>query len=250
MSALREMQNRLTTWLRSPESAPPPEGVDPGRLAVYRELLLNNVTGFVENGFPVLKAMLPDSVWQELVSDFFAGHRCHSPYFRDIPAEFRQWLEGRTELAGTYPWLPELAHFEWAEMEADMAEGTWRAAEAGELWQLPVVIAPCVWPLVYRWPVHRFPLADPEPSPSPVALLLYRTRDHAVRWLETSLPVLALVEQLQNGPRSLREAVQDLAADSGMDPEVLADMIRPGILALEASGIVQGTAPAGEDGNA
>lgn len=242
MSDFREVQHRLTAWLRHPEQAVAPSGVEPRRLQLYRELLFNNVSGFVENGFPVLKVMVPPAYWASLVHAFFAEHRCQSPYFRDIPAEFRQWLAGQP--TSDYPWLTELVHYEWAELLADTAEGEWPPAVAGDVWHHTPQLSPCVWPLLYHWPVHRFPQEAPVPAALPHAVLLYRTPDHDVRTLDVSLPVAALIERLQTAPAPLAGVVAMLAAEQGVDAERLRQAVAPWIGTLLENGILLGIAPA------
>ena len=89
----RARQKALTDWLRDPASVPAPAGMERRRLDVYRELFFNNVAGFVENAYPVLQALTEATEWQRLVAGFFAKHRCHTPYFREIAREFLAFAE-------------------------------------------------------------------------------------------------------------------------------------------------------------
>jgi hypothetical protein len=241
MSDFRDIQNRLTAWLRQPDRMEPPADVELRRLHIYRELFFNNVSGFIENGFPVLRAMVPEAYWRQLLGAFFAEHRCQSPYFHDIPAEFLQWIGTRPDPA--YPWLQELVHFEWAGLAAEIAEGELPEAVAGDVWRKTPQLLPWVWPLLYQWPVHRFPPAAIEVDPAPYALLMYRTPEHEVHTLEVSVPVAAVIDSLQAFPAPLTETVNTLARAQGLDAVRLRAELLPWISPLRERGILLGVIP-------
>lgn len=197
MSDFVALQQQWTNWLRHPQTSPQPQ-VEQRRLTIYRELFFNNVCSFVQSAFPVLQQQLSTEVWQQLLDDFFANHRCQSPYFYDISYEFYQYLSTQTHLLADYPWLLELAHFEWAEIAADIAEGEWPDYQQGDLLTGVPVLNPFVWPLVYQWPVHKpEQLSQAEPS----YLLLVRNQQHQVNCLAVNLMTFQLVVLLQQNPQ-------------------------------------------------
>lgn len=214
------LQYAFTAWLREPETRPAP-AVGARRLRVYRELFFNNVSDFVESAYPVLRSLLPGSEWQALLQRFFAEHRAQSPYFRDISLEFRRWLEAaRPALLEARPWVAELLHYEWAELAADCAETAADAAcdPKGDLLDGVPLLRAAVWPLAYRWPVHRLGPDNP-PSAEPPAelscLLLFRDDADRVEQLEVSPLTARLVELLQaNEGRSGRELLRRLADEA------------------------------------
>jgi hypothetical protein len=116
---LRAQQFALTRHLRDPQASPAPEGFEDRRLAVYRELLFNNIEGLLSGNFPVIRKLLGDERWKALIRDFYRDYRCHTPLFPEIAREFLRYLEARAEdgLAGREPsFLQELAHYEWVEL--------------------------------------------------------------------------------------------------------------------------------------
>lgn len=244
-------QKQMTDWLREPGVKPAPD-VELRRLTIYRELFFNNVSDFVETAYPILKSLLPQNEWDELLTRFFAEHRCRSPYFRDISLEFRHWMEGsRTEWLAKRPWAGELMHYEWVELAAECAEAEIDTAACqpdGDLLTGIPFVQNCVWPLVYRWPVHTLSADNPpapEPPAQPACLLVYRDSNDQVRFLEVSPVSARLVELLQvHAPRSGRDLLQQLAAEAGYAPAEVEAFVQAGAAMLETlrdSGVIRGT---------
>ncbi|MDF3031987.1 MAG: hypothetical protein K0R03_2545 [Moraxellaceae bacterium] len=215
------VQREMTDWLREPDRKPVP-GVELRRLNIYRELFFNNVSDFVETAYPALKSLLPAEEWGRLLHDFFAGHRAQSPYFRDISLEFRNWMEScRGDWLAARPWAVELLHYEWVELAADCAE---TAPESpcqpeGDLLAGIPCLRQAVWPLVYRWPVHRLGPDNP-PGDAPPAeltcLLVFRDDEDRVDLLEINPLSARLVELIQQQSlASGRELLLQLAAEAG-----------------------------------
>ncbi|RZU47211.1 hypothetical protein EV700_1606 [Fluviicoccus keumensis] len=243
MADFRDIQAGFTDWIRHPGHAALPEGVTLQRMRIYRELLFNNIAGFVESAFPVLRSKLPAALWNQLVEDFFSRHNCRSPYFRDISREFLNYLQARERQE--YPWMLELAHFEWAEIAAEVAEEDWPAFATGDVDQGTPVLSPFVWPLLYAWPVHRFVEDMPDHKPvTPTALLLHRSREHRVYCREIPLPAAALLESLQHNPEPLPDAVRRLASAHGIDVAILRQHAKSWAAEWLANGIILGVRPA------
>lgn len=179
--------------LRDPKANPPPAGVDPVRLRVYRELFFNNVHTFMRNAFPVARRTLGDATFRKLVRAWYADHRAQTPLFPRLPGEFVAWLEtGPGAAAGLPAWLPELAAYEWLETELDHAPDEVDRPgvdRAGDLMSGVPVLSPVARAVQYAWPVHQIrPGFKPaSPPPQPTTLLVYRDRADRVRFMETNL---------------------------------------------------------------
>src|SRR5690606_20077820 len=116
--ALAGCQDAFAAHIRHPEGHPPPAGIDPDRMRVYRELFFNNVARLLAGNFPVIRRIHGER-WQALVRDFYRGHGCRTPLFPEIPREFLRWLAAGQ---GRQPWLAELAHYEWVELALQVSE--------------------------------------------------------------------------------------------------------------------------------
>jgi len=203
---LAEQQKAFAAHLRDPEHVPPPEGIEPRRMAIYRELFFNNLVDLLGGSFPVARRILGMERWRRLVREFYAHHHAHTPYFLELPGEFLGWLTSRSGRAADEPaFLPELAHYEWVELALAISEATApEAAPAGAVDPLdtPLAVSPLAWPLAYRWPVQRLsPEFQPaEPPATPTFLVVYRDADDAVQFLEIGAETARLLDALEGSP--------------------------------------------------
>lgn len=208
----QSIQHHFTAYLRNPDAATPPGGIEPRRLKIYRDLFYNNVAGFLAQGFPVIHQILTGkSLWHPLAKAFFASHPCNSPYFADIPGEFVRYVSAIDVSAINAsdfrypPYLAELAHYEWLEMVLDIStdsvDDTLINAE-GDLLKGAPVINPVHRLVQYQWPVTTIS-ADHEPAeplPAPLRLLLFRDLDFRVHFIEINEPSHLLLAQLAAEP--------------------------------------------------
>lgn len=177
---LREQQFALTRHLRDPLGQPPPAGIEERRLAIYRELLINNIDELLSGNFPVIRKLLGDDGWPGLVRAFQRDHRCQTPLFPEIAREFVQFLQGRAERVDLDPaFLAELAHYEWVELALQISEDSVADVDhdpRGDLLDGAPVLSPLAWAFAYRWPVHRLgpDYAPTVPPDSPTLLMLRR----------------------------------------------------------------------------
>jgi len=160
-SALPEFQRfqfEFTAHLRDPKAQPRPAGVEARRMKVYNELLYNNLEGFLLACFPVLRQVLGAGKWARLVRAFFAAHRSRTPYFRQIPDEFIQFLQNEwTAPEDAPPYLLALAHYEWIELVLSVSNRSPDRAfdTAGDLMEGVPLLNPVLANLRYDWPVQR-----------------------------------------------------------------------------------------------
>lgn len=202
--ALADQQRAFAAHLRDPDHVPPPAGIEPRRMAIYRELFFNNLVDLLGGSFPVARHILGVERWRRLIRDFYAHHHAHTPYFLELPGEFVAWLTARSARAEDEPaFLPELAHYEWVELALAISE-EFAPAPAGALDPLdtPLAVSPLAWPLAYRWPVHRLgPGHQPaEPPASPTFLVVYRDAADAVKFLEIGAETARLLDALEQSP--------------------------------------------------
>jgi uncharacterized protein len=256
VAELPDFQRRqygLAAHLRDPEKVPPPPGMETRRLALYRELLYNNVEGFLQKAFPVLRRITRDDRWHAMAHDFFARHRSRSPLFREIALEFLTYLEQeRGVVADDPPFLRELAHYEWVEQElffSDVDRTLPVADPDGDLSAGVPVPSPLARVLSYRYPVHRIgPEFQPSAPPaSPTHLVVYRDRQDRMGFLEINPITRRLLELLQEGTGGTGlQILEQIAAELAHPrPEVVLTGGRELLAELRDRDILLGTRPPG-----
>ncbi len=224
----RALQYEFTAHIRDPSRNPAPAGIEDRRLAIYRELLYNNVEGFMATSFPVLRSILPDSRWHAMIRAYFADHRARTPYFPKLAREFLHYLADKDADADEPPFLRELAHYEWLEIETmmDKREIDDEPVDAtiGCLDGMPV-LNPIARVQSYAYPVHRIgPDFQPqEPPAQPTYLVVYRDRNDDVRFMELNPMTARLIELIANAAlESGRAMLAQIAAElNHPDPAVV-----------------------------
>lgn len=200
-TSLREQQLQFANHLRDPVNHPAPQGIDERRLQVYRKLFFGNISNLLANTFPVIHRILPEPQWQALVRDFYSHHHCETPLFPFIAGEFAEFLAEEAKENPDYPFLAELALYEWSEIALRHSEtDTLAESVSGE--GAPDVskpqLSPLCWPLAFRWPVHRIGIdyCPTELPESATFLLVYRDSMDTVKFVESNAATFRLLALL------------------------------------------------------
>lgn len=238
-------QFAFTSHIRDPKKVKRPAGVEARRMAIYNELLYNNTESFLLACFPVLRKVLGKRRWDKLVRAFFSGHCSHTPYFRQIPDEFLQYLQNEWEGSEDYPdFLLELAHYEWIELVLSVSNRDESLPEydpQGDLMSERPLLNPVLANLAYQYPVHRI-RPRVKIAVLPTCLLVFRDADMNVRFLEQSSVSARLLNLLEPGNRTGREAVARLADEMGhRNPLQLIDFGKGFLEELRQAGALLGT---------
>ncbi len=217
------IQLQLAEHLRDPENNPPPKGLEPRRLAIYRRLFFNNIVNFITKTFPVLNKLYTEKEWRRLARSFYAGYTSHSPYFADIPKSFVEYLSGHHKMEEhDPPFLVELAHYEWAEFALSVADQTvdWQRVDPnGDLFDRSPLLSPLAWRFTYRWRVHQIsPQSRPQtPNIRPTHLILCRRRDGKVHFILINDTTAALCEELGKKPAQTgRQSIENISKKLGL----------------------------------
>jgi hypothetical protein len=239
-------QRAFAAHIRDPKASSRPKGVPARRMRVYNELLFNNVEGFLLACFPVCRQVLGKRRWDRLARAFFRDHACRSPYFRQIPAEFLGYLQDEWPHPQGYPdFLPELAHYEWVELDLETSGQDAHLPPHdpdGDLLAGRPLLNPVLHLLAYRYPVQRLsPRYRPAAPPAePTFLVAWRDGDLQVRFLAVNAVTARLLARLREDEQlsgravlaALAEALPHLDAASllGFGAELFADLRRQGVL--------------------
>jgi hypothetical protein len=216
----QDKQYAFAAHIRDPANVPAPDGIEERRLAVYRSLFFNNLFSLLGTFFPVLRKIHSRPDWQRFIRGFMRQHQAETPYFLQLPEEFLGFLQNEYEpTEDDYPFLVELAHYEYAELALSVSEAeddlTHVDPDGDLLAGVPVKSA-LAWSFAYRFPVHRISpdFLPTEPAAESVYLALYRNRDDSVEFLELSAVTAALLEAIENNDAGMTgEALLRALAD-------------------------------------
>jgi hypothetical protein len=204
MSELFTLQKAFTEHLRNPDFVPVPEGLDPRRVGIYSELIFSNLSALLRDFFPVIKSILSDDQWHQLVRDFFISHQAETPYFPQVSEEFVHYLSGRQHTSGTPDFLLELAHYEWVELYLYMHsdEPPPNPIPETDLAMAPLTLSPVVSPLAYEYPVHliREDFQPEAPGDEPTFLLVFRNKEESIEFYELQSFTFQLLEAIEENP--------------------------------------------------
>ncbi len=214
----QDVQNVFTQHMRDPENNVAPEGIEDRRLKIYRELVYNNIEGFIANSFPILRKVVKDEQWHLMLRDYVSNHQAHTPLFPKMPQEFIHYLEHeRSGHTDDYLFLLELAHYEWIEtsLSMDSREISFDGIDQeGNLLEGIPVLSSLAMPLAYQWPVHNIsPDFLPDTLPEQATyIVVYRDRHDEVGFIELNPVSAKLIEAcLNNNTQSGREILLSIA---------------------------------------
>lgn len=185
------------------------EGVEPRRLKIYQELFFNNVEGFCATAFPVFKSIVGESYWRTLIAEFFVQHQCDTPHFVEISQEFLGYLAEHKQQDLPYPYLVELAHYEWVELASSVAENEGEEVNSDTSLLDTVLLVPeSTHALSYQYPVHAISTDNQDKiEPELTCLLVYRDRDFNVQFVLTDQISVIALQMLQHSPGATAQAV-------------------------------------------
>ena len=194
------LQHDFAAHLRNPERHPAPEGIEDRRLAIYRRLFFNNIYGLLESNFPVLAEIYGVKNWRKICRDFYTEHKAITPLFPQIAQEFLSYLEHeRQPQPHDPPFLHELAHYEWLELQVSLAESDVTQVTGKEHNTQEWRINPTLRIAQYHFPVQRISRSyQPQhPPEQPTVMAVYRRTNDDVHFSQLSGASALMLQILQ-----------------------------------------------------
>jgi hypothetical protein len=248
-SSFKDKQYAFAAHLRDPDHVAAPDGIEARRLDVYRKLFFNNLYSLLGNFFPVMRKIHTDARWRRFIRGFMQHHQAHTPYFLELPEEFLAYLRDEFRADDDdYPFLAELAHYEYAEIALSISEEQDDLAAVdpdGDLLEEVPVKSVLAWAFAYQYPVHRISpdFLPEEPEAQPVYLALYRDGDDNIRFLELNAVSAALLEEVeQNRDLSGESLLRQLGSKINFpDADALVQHGAAALAEMRQLGILVGT---------
>lgn len=246
LPSFQRYQLAFTARLRDTKNAPPLAGVAHERMAVYEEIVFNNLFESVSACFPIASKIIGKRKWLKLNQAFMRDYSAHSPLFRKIPEQFLHYLnKPSAELQQLMPdYFNSLCHYEWVEL---LVSGIHEAKPQelqpnGDLTTDIPVFSATMQLLNYDYAVHKItPRKKPQHKAS-TQLLVYRNADDAVKFMELNAVTYRLISLLLNEAMTGRQALILLAKElQHPQPESIIEFGLSILEDLRSQGVIIGT---------
>jgi hypothetical protein len=217
------------------------------RLTVYRDLVRGNLREALSLSIPRSLARL-GPLFDEYFNRFLSEQAPRTHYLRDVTPELLGFCKPLWSADTRVPaYLADLALHESLHIEVSALPSLPRGHVAAPLaLERGVALSEALRLVRYQHAVHELPAEEADrtlPAERPVMLLVYRSPEHEVRYLELTPLAHGIVERLLLGD-SLGGAVQGAAAAAG---SALTEAVLSGAAQLLADlaerGVVRGPQP-------
>ncbi|MDT8409090.1 MAG: putative DNA-binding domain-containing protein [Wenzhouxiangellaceae bacterium] len=244
---LAALQKRFSDHIRDPEHYPAPEGIEARRLAIYRRLFFNNLSSLFGKNFPIVRKIVPDPRWREMIRAFMVEHRPTTPLFPEIGREFVRFLAEHPDQHGEWPWLAELAHWQFMATcvrndEAELPQAAPLGHDDRGLLSGHPVVNPTLRLAQYQWPVHTIRANRLPEAQQPVVLAIFRKPDDRLGRLQINAVTGRLLELLKENPGiSGQDCLTQLATEmKHPDPDTLVEQGRSLLQSLSDRNLISG----------
>jgi hypothetical protein len=179
----------------------PAVGALPPRIAIYRRLVRNTLSGVVNKLLERTRERM-GVAFDDSFARFLEERGPRTHYLRDVPHEFVEWATPYWRESGAAPWLLDLARHEITSFGVSTAPHVSEPPVDEVHIDKPLLLSSLVRLERYEFAIHE--AWTEKPAAHPCALLYYRDAEHALRTLELTPLAAGLVERAS---MPLREAI-------------------------------------------
>lgn len=194
----KKFQQEFTKYIRNPKKNPLPHGVSKTRMQIYTNLLFNNIHTVLSSCYPVTKKIVGEIKWKKLVRQFFSDHCAQTPFYRETPKEFLDFLENRPHLITNA--LASLLNYEWMELK------TYTSLAPLNNWKLNSTL------LCYPYAVHLMGPKNKKPQITSY-YFLYRDKAGEVHSLVLNPLTARLIQLLKKGNKTEEEILKKISKE-------------------------------------
>lgn len=241
LPSFQRYQLEFTQHLRDPKHHPRPKGVPAERMAVYKEIVFNNIVESISACFPVAQQVLGKRAWRKLLQAFVREHSASTPIFRKMPEEFLVFLTASHAETQQLPaYFASLCHYEWIELfvaympiskaEINETEAN-HVSPTGNLLKNEPIFTGAMQLLNYDYAVHKISSRRKPKSQEETQLLVYRNAQDDVKFIEINAITFKLITLIQQQAMTGEQALILLASElNHLQPETI---IQFGLTVLE-----------------
>lgn len=236
----RRIQQQFANYIRDPASNSVPAGVEQRRMDIYTRLFFNNLASFCAKSFKSFRSFVDDDQWNTLIRGFMREHTCSSPYFKDIPLAFVEYLESSDQVSSEYPFMTEMCHLDAMRMQLRLAPDA-PLCDSLDIREdaTCVQLASTVRLLSYQWPVHKLTPSswNGQQPQQPTWLIAFRDRNDQVEVLGTNVHTFRMLELLEQ-PLTLRTLKAELSEEFNVASKSLMTQLIPTVQAFNKKGVI------------
>ena len=211
MLDFQHYQLAFTAHIRNPSANKKPAKVNNARMAIYREIVFNNLFGAVSACFPVCKSILGAHAWRKLVRAFFANHQATTPIFREIPQQFLQFLDTKFDCP---LYFQSLAHYEWVELAvASVQTDPIKLSRKTDLLNEKPMLAPAHMLLSYDYAVQSISKRHLPIGAEQTYLLVFRNAENKVKFIALNPITFQLLNIIKENKMTGKQALTRLAEE-------------------------------------
>ena len=211
MFDFQRYQLAFTAHIRDPGANKKPARVQNTRMAIYREIVFNNILGAVSTCFPVCKSVMGARAWRKLVRTFFANHQATTPIFREIPQQFLQFIDTKNDCP---LYFQSLAHYEWVELAvASVQTDPIKLSKKTDLLNEKPILAPAHMLLSYDYAVQSISKRHLPKGTEQTYLLVFRNAENKVKFIALNPITFQLLNLIQTNELTGKQALTRLAEE-------------------------------------
>lgn len=168
------------------------------RITLYKELVRNSFNSTFENIYPNTFKLVKNN-WNELYTEYIKQYPPDSPLLNRVVEHLSEFLTTKKNILKKYPFISELAKFEWAEVEIYEKEDYTNNKNKQELNPIHMILR-FEYPIVEILKLIEKKKAIKTIEKKQVNILLYRDpKSLKVRMFELAPGTLAYIELLKRG---------------------------------------------------
>ncbi len=227
LPSFQRYQIEFTQHLRDSKRQPRPRGVPAERMAVYTEIVFNNIAESISACFPVAQQVLGKRAWRKLLHAFVREHSASTPIFRKIPEEFLVFLNvPHAEMQQLPAYFASLCHYEWIELfVAYMPNGSAESNDvnpSGDLLKGQPIFNDAMQLLNYDYAVHKISSRRKKKIKIETQLLVYRNAQDDVKFIEINAITFKLITLIQQQAMTGEQALVSIASElKHLQPETI-----------------------------
>jgi len=240
LPAYQRIQRQFADYIRDPEHNSVPPGIEQRRMDIYKRLFFNNLASFCAKSFKSFRPFVDDDTWATLIRGFMREQSCSSPYFKDIPIAFLEYLENSNQECTEYPFMSEMCHLDAMRMQLRLAPDAPQCANLDISADATCVqLSSTVRLLSYQWPVHKLTPStwNSEQPSQPTWLIAFRDRNDQVEVLGTNAHTFRMLESVEH-PVTLSALTDRLSDEFDIARESLTNQLVPTIQAFNKRGVI------------